>query len=238
MLTRAPAADGPLTPVLERLAPELWGLVVAVHGVLRPDERHRVVELLPDLEATVGDGLDVERGLLRADWSVWVFTAAWLDVAGLSGETRALRELRPLTDADDVLAARAVMRSVALGATRASMVLQTSLYDRQLLDAWYVADRVGRDLTRAAGSPVAMGGEPLSPAMPASPQLRVLLDLGARATSDAARLAVWRVMESGGLAAGGVDDVGAAAERELGGMVGRLRASAIDLLGRAAQVGV
>ena len=64
-----------------------------------PDSKRQLLKpLIPLLPGTAGDGQDEMRGYLALDWLIRTWTPTWLDLAGLSEEAAALRDLQRITD--------------------------------------------------------------------------------------------------------------------------------------------
>ena len=69
-----------------------------LNDVLPDDRRQYLRPLIPLLPGTAGDGEDERRGYLALDWLIRTYTPAWLDLAGLTAEATALRDLRRIAD--------------------------------------------------------------------------------------------------------------------------------------------
>ena len=65
---------------------------------LHATDRQRLVPFLPRMVGTAGDGQDEARSYLALDWLIRTYTPAWLDLAGLTAEATALRDLRRIVD--------------------------------------------------------------------------------------------------------------------------------------------
>jgi hypothetical protein len=72
--------------------------------------RQELLPLAPLMVGTAGDGLDEVRSYMALDWLVRTYTPAWLDLAGLTGEAQALRDLRRIVDLVSAEAAGPVVR--------------------------------------------------------------------------------------------------------------------------------
>jgi hypothetical protein len=95
--------------------PECVSTVLTTFGqklndVLPDATRQTLVPLIPSLVGTRGDGLDETRSYMALDWLVRTYTPAWLDLAGLTVEAQALRDLRRIVDLAAAQAAGPVVR--------------------------------------------------------------------------------------------------------------------------------
>jgi hypothetical protein len=93
------------------VSPVLGVLGRRLNDVLPDDRRQELKPLVPLLLGTAGDGLDEARSYLALDWLIRTYTPAWLDLAGLTGEATALRDLRRIVDLDSAAAAGPVVRA-------------------------------------------------------------------------------------------------------------------------------
>jgi len=80
--------------------------------------RQDLVQFIPLVVGTAGDGLDEKRRYLAADHVARVVCPKWLDRAGLSGEADALRSLTPITDLDTWRDSRPAVRAARDAAYR------------------------------------------------------------------------------------------------------------------------
>ena len=101
------------------VSPVLAAYGRSLNDALGDDSRRLLIPFISVLSRTAGDGLDEARGYLALDWIIRVYTPAWLDVAGLTREARALRDLRCISDMAAVQDARPVVLS-AWDAARAA----------------------------------------------------------------------------------------------------------------------
>ena len=113
------------------VSPVLAAYGRSLNDALGDDSRRLLIPFISVLSRTAGDGLDEARGYLALDWIIRVYTPAWLDVAGLTREARALRDLRCISDMAAVQDARPVVLSA---------------WDA----AWAAARAAARDAARAA----------------------------------------------------------------------------------------
>ena len=82
-----------------------------LNDVLDDTKRQQLKSVLPALLGTAGDGLDETRSYMALDWLIRTYTPAWLDLAGLSVEATALRDLRRIVDLAAAQAAGPVVRA-------------------------------------------------------------------------------------------------------------------------------
>ena len=84
------------------VSPVLHTFGMRLNDVLPDDRRQELKFVLPNgddpLAGTASDGLDETRGYLALDWLIRTWTPAWLDLAGLTEEATALRDLRRIAD--------------------------------------------------------------------------------------------------------------------------------------------
>ena len=75
-----------------------------LNDALPDDRRQELKRFLPlpgersPLAGTRDDGQDETRGFMALDWLIRTYTPAWLDLAGLTAEAAALRDLRRIVD--------------------------------------------------------------------------------------------------------------------------------------------
>jgi hypothetical protein len=105
-----------VSPVLHRFG-------MSLNDALPDDTRQQLVRYLPNgvdrLGGTEGDGKDEVRGYLALDWLVRAYLPAWLDLAGLAGESSALRGLAPVRHMEAASAAGPVVRAASAKANAA-----------------------------------------------------------------------------------------------------------------------
>src|SRR5579875_3073790 len=107
-----PHTDAPacVSPVLAQFGRSL-------NDVLPDDKRQHLQRYRRPMIGTAGDGLDEQRGYVALDWMIRTWTPAWLDLAGLTAEAQALRDLRRIAD---LVAARAAAPVVRAGREKAA----------------------------------------------------------------------------------------------------------------------
>jgi hypothetical protein len=69
-----------------------------LNDALPAETRQQLIPLAPQIVGTAGDGLDETRSYMALDWLIRTYTPAWLDLAGLTAEAQALRDLRRIVD--------------------------------------------------------------------------------------------------------------------------------------------
>ena len=97
-------------------APECSSRVLRTYTISLNDtwndaDRQRLVPFLPRMVGTAGDGQDEARSYLALDWLIRTYTPAFLDLANLSAEAQALRDLRRIVDMASAEAAGPVVRA-------------------------------------------------------------------------------------------------------------------------------
>ena len=117
------------------VSPVLAAYGRSLNDALPDDSRQLLVPFVPLMPGTAGDGLDEARGYLALDWLIRVHTPAWLDLAGLADEARALRDLSRITD----LAAAQAARPVVLTARNKATAARDATKDAARAAAWDAA---------------------------------------------------------------------------------------------------
>src|SRR5574338_1312870 len=147
------------------VSPVLGAFGRNLNDVLPDDVRQELRPLIPSLIGTAGDGLDDTRSHMALDWLIRTYASTWLDLAGLTSEAAALRDLRRIVDLDaarqagpivrdarrKAAAAEAAARDAAWAAARdaARAAARAAAWDA----AWDAAWAAARDAARAALSP-------------------------------------------------------------------------------------
>ena len=147
------------------VSPVLAAYGRSLNDALPDDSRQLLVPFVPLMPGTAGDGLDEARGYLALDWLIRVHTPAWLDLAGLADEARALRDLSRITD----LAAAQAARPVVLTARNKATAARDATKDAARAAAWDAAWAAAGAAAKAAAWDAAAG----------------------EAAGDAARAAAW-----------------------------------------------
>jgi hypothetical protein len=91
------AGEG-ITDAPECASPVLRTFTISLNDRWDDAPRQRLVPYLPRMVGTAGDGQDEARSYLALDWLIRTYTPAWLDLAGLTAEATALRDLRRIVD--------------------------------------------------------------------------------------------------------------------------------------------
>ena len=111
------------------VSPVLAAYGRSLNDALPDDSRQLLVPFVPLMPGTAGDGLDEARGYLALDWLIRVHAPAWLDLAGLADEARALRDLSRITDLAAAQAARPVVLTARNKATAARAATKDAAWD-------------------------------------------------------------------------------------------------------------
>jgi hypothetical protein len=100
-------------------SPVLTAFTISLNDSWDVENRQRIKPFLPRMVGTAGDGLDETRSYLALDWLIRTYTPAWLDIAGLTVEAQALRDLRRIVDLVAAQAAGPVVRNASTKAIAA-----------------------------------------------------------------------------------------------------------------------
>ena len=96
------------------VSPVLHVFGMRLNDALPDDRRQELKRYLPNgtspLAGTAKDGKDTTRGYIALDWLIRTSTPAWLDLAGLTADAAALRDLRRVDGSAAVKAAGPVVR--------------------------------------------------------------------------------------------------------------------------------
>jgi hypothetical protein len=101
------------------VSPVLRTFGTRLNDVLSDERRQELRPLIPRLVGTASDGLDEVRSYMALDWLVRTYTPAWLDLAGLTAEASALRDLRRIVDMTAATAAGPAVREAQAKAAAA-----------------------------------------------------------------------------------------------------------------------
>nr|MDT0658072.1 hypothetical protein [Micromonospora sp. DSM 115978] len=217
-------------------APACVSPILAAYGrslndVLPDGRRQELRQFIPQMPGT-RDDLDETRGYLALDWLVRTYTPAWLDLAGLTVEAAALRDLRRIVDLAAAQAAGPVVRSGAESARAARAAARDAARDAARAAAraaaWAAARAAAWAAARAAARAAAWAAA---------------RDAARAAAGDAAwaaaRAAAWAAAwaAAGDAARAAARDAaraaaGDAAWERLAPTVDQLQTSAIELLGQ------
>lgn len=80
------------------VSPMLGEFGRSLNDVLPDDSRQQLKPFVSRLPGTAGDGQDEARGYMALDWLIRTYTPAWLELAGLTAEATALRDLHRIVD--------------------------------------------------------------------------------------------------------------------------------------------
>jgi hypothetical protein len=126
---------------------------IRLNDTLPDDKRQLLKPLIPQLVGTAGDGYDEVRSYMALDWLIRTWTPAWLDLAGLTGEATALRDLRRIVDLVAAQQAGPVVRAAATKARAAWDAAGDAAWDAARDAAWDAARAAAWDAARdAAGA--------------------------------------------------------------------------------------
>jgi len=121
-----------------------------LNDVLPDTKRQELRPLIPLLPGTAGDGHDETRGYLALDWLIRTYTPAWLDLAGLTEEATALRDLRRIADLVAAQAAGPVVRQASQKAAAAGAAAGDAARAAAGDAAWAAAGDAARAAAGAA----------------------------------------------------------------------------------------
>lgn len=98
------------------VSPVLRVFGTRLNDLLPAERRQALKAYVPSMVGTAGDGLDERRGYLAFDWVIRTYAPAWLRVAGLDAEAKALQHAAEIVDLDTARAAKPLVESVAAAA--------------------------------------------------------------------------------------------------------------------------
>jgi hypothetical protein len=115
------------------VSPVLHTFGMRLNDALPDDRRQDLKQYLPNgtslLAGTADDGLDETRSYMALDWLIRTYTPAFLDLAGLSAEATALRDLRRVADMAAAEAAGPVVRDASTKAYAAGAAAGAAAWD-------------------------------------------------------------------------------------------------------------
>jgi len=124
------------------VSPVLHAYGMRLNDALPDDRRQELRRYLPNgtspLAGTAKDGKDTTRGYIALDWLIRISTPAWLDLAGLTADAAALRDLRRVDGSAAVKAAGPVVRD-ARGHAAAAAAAAAAAYTDAYAAAAYTA---------------------------------------------------------------------------------------------------
>lgn len=100
-------------------SPVLRTFCISLNDTWSTEQRQQLKPYLVRQIGTAGDGQDEARSYLALDWLIRTYTPAWLDLAGLTAEAQALRDLRRIVDLVSAQAAGPVVRQGSTAADAA-----------------------------------------------------------------------------------------------------------------------
>jgi len=141
------------------VSPVLRSFCIDLNDRWDDDMRQRIRPYLARCIGTAEDGRDTERGYMCLDWQVRTFLPAWLDLAGMTIESAAIRALDPIVDLPSAKRAGPVVRhardeaSAAWDAARAAA--GAAAWDAAWAAAWAAAGAAAGDAAWAAAGAAA-----------------------------------------------------------------------------------
>jgi len=137
------------------VSPVLHAYGMRLNDALPDDRRQELRRYLPNgtspLAGTAKDGKDTTRGYIALDWLIRTSTPAWLDLAGLTADAAALRDLRRVDGSAAVKAAGPVVRD-ARGHAAAAAADADAAYTDAYAAAAAAADAAYTAYTAAAAA--------------------------------------------------------------------------------------
>jgi hypothetical protein len=180
------------------VSPVLGAYGRSLNDVLPDARRQELLGFVPLLPGTAGDGRDETRSYLALDWLIRVWTPTWLELAGLAGEARALRQLRPIVDMTAAQSAGPAVRQASQKAAAAQAAAWDAARVAAGVAAWDAARAAAWVAARAAAG-VAAG---VAARVAAGDAARVAAGVAAwDAAWDAARDAAWAAAQDAAWAA-------------------------------------
>ncbi len=188
----------------------LRSYTIGLNDQWQQEDRQNLVPFLPRMVGTANDGKDEARSYLALDWLIRIYTPAFLDLANLSAEAQALRDLRRIVDMATAEAAGPVVRAGREKARAARDAAGDAARAAAWAAAWDAAwDAAGGAAWDAAGD---AAGD-------------AAWDAAGDAAGDAARVAAWVASRVASR-----DAARDAARAALAPTVETLKASALELL--------
>jgi hypothetical protein len=136
----------------------LWRFGMNLNDLLPDDKRQQLARFLPNgadrLAGTAADGRDETRGYMALDWLIRTYTPAFLDLAGLTAEATALRDLRRIADLEAAQPAGPVVRD-ARDRVAAWAAAGAAAGDAAWDAAWDAAGAAAGDADRVAAGAAA-----------------------------------------------------------------------------------
>ena len=115
-LANEPWSDSP-----ECVSPVIASFVIGLNDSWDNDQRQRLKPFIPRVIGTRGSlALDEIRSYMAFDWLIRTYTPAWLDLANLNENAKALRDLPEVVDLDTVVGANFVISAASSAARSAA----------------------------------------------------------------------------------------------------------------------
>ncbi len=125
------------------VSPVLHAYGIRLNDILPDDKRQQLRKYLPNgtspLAGTAGDGKDETRGYIALDWLIRTYLPEWLDLAKLTAEATALRDLRRIADLVAAKAARPAVQAAYDNAYKA----RTAAWAAEAAGAAWAAEAAG-----------------------------------------------------------------------------------------------
>jgi hypothetical protein len=149
-LAGEPHSDHPVcvSPVLTRFC-------VSLNDAMGDRERQKLRPYLARTIGTAGDGLDQRRSFMCLDWLIRTYAPAWLDLAGLAGDAKALRDLPEIVDVETARRAAPIARRARARAAAAAAAAGDAAWAAAWDAAWAAARDAARDAAWAAAGDAA-----------------------------------------------------------------------------------
>ena len=227
------------------VSPVLHTFGMRLNDALPNDKRQLLARYLPNgsspLAGTYQDGKDETRGYIALDWLIRTYTPAWLDLATLTAEAAALRDLRRIADVAAAQAAGPVVRNsrgkAAAAGAAAGDAAVAAAGDAARAAARDAAGDAARDAARAAARDAAGDAAVAAAVAAARAAARDAAEAAAvaaaraaaRAAAEAAAVAAARAAARAAAEAAAVAAARAAARDAVAPTVALLQDSAIAL---------
>jgi hypothetical protein len=136
------------------VSPVLYQYGMSLNDALPDDKRQQLARFLPNgispLSGTYGDGKDETRCYMALDWLIRICAPAWLDLAGLTAEAGALRDLGRVSGPESVRSASPGVDTAVAAAWAAAAVAAVAPWDAAWSAAWSAARAAAWDAAVAA----------------------------------------------------------------------------------------
>ena len=210
------------------VSPVIRAYGIALNDAWDAEQRQKLRPYGPRVVGTAGDGQDEARSYLALDWLVRTHTPAWLDLAGLTTEAQALRDLRRIVDRVTTEAATLPINDAKTNVTAADSAAYSAARSAADSAAYSAADSAAGSAAYSAARSAA--GSAARSAARSAADWAAYSAAGWAARSAAGWAAYWAARSAAGWAAGWA--ARSAAYLALKPTVTILQASALDLLDR------